>query len=401
MLIKNQKKLLLIVLFVLLVAGFLVTNLLGFAISISFLRNQISSSSLPLTSDNIYSEIQRDIIKPVYISSVMAHNSYIRDWVLDGEADVDRISRYLQEIKRTYDTLTAFFVSEKTRNYYYPDGVLKQVSENKERDIWYFRVREMQDDYELNIDPDMANEDAMTIFINHRVYDYDGNYIGTTGVGLAIHSVSSVVSRYRERFDSNIYFLSQDGRILLRSNDGKDASGYIADEPGFSDIADKILANHEYSSSYTVGGRRIFVNSRFIPELNWYLLVAQHESGTVAHTYKTLFINLAVCAMIVLIVVGLSTLVLNAYQRIMQQQQDELVAGHQQLELRNKELDAALKDVKRLSGLLPICAACKKIRDDKGYWQKIEMYIQEHSDASFTHGICPDCEKRLYPDEDE
>jgi hypothetical protein len=54
--------------------------------------------------------------------------------------------------------------------------------------------------------------------------------------------------------------------------------------------------------------------------------------------------------------------------------------------------------VKSLSGLLPICASCKKIRDDKGYWSQVESYIQKHSDATFTHGICPDCVKKLYPD---
>lgn len=49
-------------------------------------------------------------------------------------------------------------------------------------------------------------------------------------------------------------------------------------------------------------------------------------------------------------------------------------------------------------GLLPICASCKKIRDDKGYWNQIEVYIKEHSNANFSHGICPGCLKRLYPE---
>lgn len=62
------------------------------------------------------------------------------------------------------------------------------------------------------------------------------------------------------------------------------------------------------------------------------------------------------------------------------------------------ELKEALKKVKTLSGLLPICASCKKIRDDKGYWNQIEAYITKHSDADFTHSICPDCAKRLYSD---
>jgi sigma-B regulation protein RsbU (phosphoserine phosphatase) len=62
------------------------------------------------------------------------------------------------------------------------------------------------------------------------------------------------------------------------------------------------------------------------------------------------------------------------------------------------ELRDALASIKRLRGLLPICASCKKIRDDKGYWNQIESYIRDHTEAEFTHGICPECMKKLYPD---
>ena len=62
------------------------------------------------------------------------------------------------------------------------------------------------------------------------------------------------------------------------------------------------------------------------------------------------------------------------------------------------DLQKALAEVKTLSGMLPICSSCKKIRDDKGYWQQIEEYIRDHSEAEFTHGICNDCVEKLYPE---
>ncbi len=61
------------------------------------------------------------------------------------------------------------------------------------------------------------------------------------------------------------------------------------------------------------------------------------------------------------------------------------------------ELQKALNEVKTLRGFIPICASCKKIRDDEGYWQQVEDYISDHSDAVFSHGICQECEKKLYP----
>lgn len=62
------------------------------------------------------------------------------------------------------------------------------------------------------------------------------------------------------------------------------------------------------------------------------------------------------------------------------------------------ELKAALDKVHTLSGLLPICSSCKKIRDDKGYWNQIESYIYEHAEVEFSHGLCPECAKKLYPE---
>jgi len=70
----------------------------------------------------------------------------------------------------------------------------------------------------------------------------------------------------------------------------------------------------------------------------------------------------------------------------------------QALQKEKRKLEEALVQVKTLSGLLPICSSCKKIRDDKGYWNQIESYIRDHSEAEFSHSICPECLKRLYPD---
>jgi hypothetical protein len=64
------------------------------------------------------------------------------------------------------------------------------------------------------------------------------------------------------------------------------------------------------------------------------------------------------------------------------------------------QLQDALSSIKTLRGLLPICASCKKIRDDKGYWNYLEIYIRDHSEATFSHSICPQCKRKVYPPED-
>ena len=69
-----------------------------------------------------------------------------------------------------------------------------------------------------------------------------------------------------------------------------------------------------------------------------------------------------------------------------------------QMEAEQAKLEEAITQVKALSGLIPICSACKKIRDDQGYWNQLESYIHTHSEARFSHGICPDCVHELYPE---
>ncbi len=83
-----------------------------------------------------------------------------------------------------------------------------------------------------------------------------------------------------------------------------------------------------------------------------------------------------------------ATLEIVLYKAKMEKERKQLIS----------ELREALSEVKLLRGFIPICSSCKNIRDDEGYWHRIEAYIQKHSDAEFTHSICPKCARRLYPD---
>lgn len=75
-----------------------------------------------------------------------------------------------------------------------------------------------------------------------------------------------------------------------------------------------------------------------------------------------------------------------------------LMEKRRQLIAEKQQLENALNEIKTLSGLLPICANCKKIRDDEGYWQDVAVYFRDRTDVDFSHGICPDCFEVLYPE---
>jgi hypothetical protein len=396
-----------------LVIGFLATTFASYFVARDTLRIRIRNSELPLTSDNIYSEIQRDLLQPIFISSLMAQDTFLRDWAIAGEKDNEAVIRYLNEIREKYKTVTSFFVSEKTGKYYYYGGILKEVQRSEPRDQWYFRVCQMKDDFEINVDHDMANNDTMTIFVNHKVFDFSGNYIGATGVGLAVTSVKTLIDEYQKRFNRRVFFTDNTGKIVMACSQISGSNENIKNIPGISRIAAKVLASIEpLQSSYDYQGSRVFVNSRFIPQLNWYLLVEQPEQGVLQQIFNAMLINIVLCLLVTLMVIHLFNYTLKIYRKKLDElveqdrelkiinstQAEEIGRQNQELLEKNTSLEDALAKVKKLSGFLPICAGCKKIRDDKGYWNQIEAYIKQHSEAEFSHGICPECAKRLYPE---
>jgi hypothetical protein len=85
-----------------------------------------------------------------------------------------------------------------------------------------------------------------------------------------------------------------------------------------------------------------------------------------------------------------------SYRRAVRSLIEKITLQRDELERANQELRNAARNVRTLRGLIPICASCKRIRDDEGYWRQIETYVRDHSEADFSHGICPACLEKLY-----
>ncbi len=299
----------------LLVSGFLLTSLASYFTSRASLRAEIAQSALPLTSDNIYSEIQRDLLRPIFISSLMASDTFVRDWVLAGETDPEQMTRYLREIQTRYGTFTSFFISEKSRVYYHSTGILKKVHPDEPRDDWYFRVSAMEAPYEINVDPDLANRDALTIFINYRVFDYQGRYIGATGVGLTVNAVKELVETYQRRYKRDIYFVDRRGEVTLRSSHFAEHGNRLQEMEGLAPLVETILTSDIADLKYKRAGETILLNTRYIKEFDWYLLVEQAEAESLHQIFAALLVNLGICGFITVIVLLITNYTINAYQR--------------------------------------------------------------------------------------
>ncbi|MDG4867451.1 sensor domain-containing diguanylate cyclase [Guyparkeria sp. 1SP6A2] len=300
---------------ILLTLGFVATSVIGYFVAEDSLEKQIAEETLPLTSDNIFSEIERDLLRSILISSLMAHDTFVREWVVEGEEDEEAIIRYLAKIQQKYDTTTAFFVSDASRHYYHPDGVLKTVSRADPADGWYFRVQQINEPFEINIDHDTADPTRLSIFVNYRVQDESGEFIGVTGIGLAVETVAGLIESYQRRYGRSIYFMDREGEITLRGS-GYDGPTSIQAQPGLARYATRILTSPSTEFAYErPGDGTVYVNTRLIPELDWFLVVEQRESAANTRLLNTLIVNILLALGVTALVLMIGGWTLRGYQR--------------------------------------------------------------------------------------
>lgn len=313
----NDKFKYIAVLFLLLLSGFLAVSLIGYTVAQRSISAEISDNTLPLISDNIYSEIQHDLLTPILTAAMMAQDTFLRDWVMAGEQDPEAMIRFLKETQEQNGTITAFFVSETSRKYYHPSGILKTISNDDPQDSWYFRVRQMKDDYEINVDWDTADLNSLTVFINYRIVDYDGNYIGTAGVGLAMTRVMELMDSYQKRYGQQVMFVDEVGAVTLHAT-GYEGAKNIREIVGNDVRAARILADSNVSLTFERNGKKIYLNSRMVPEFGWYLLVEQTGSEADVLITRSFILSLSLSLALTLIVLLLASVILGRYQKYLE-----------------------------------------------------------------------------------
>ena len=365
----------LIAIIVLIAGGFLITSLSSFFVSRQNSIDVLVSTELPLASDTIYSEVQRDLIGPQIVSSVMSNDTFVRDWINNGEVDDTKIAAYLTEITNKYDAFTAFLVVDKSTNFYAPSGLVRQVSEQEPRDEWYYRTKQNTELIELNVDPAEAENDQLTIFFNVRMLDQNGEFMAAIGLGLNRDLLNSKLEDYRQKYGHRVHFLNQDGQIFLHEQPELEGM-YIQDIDSLGDIADDLLVIKNGQIRYSDQGRQIIVHVRYIEEIDLILLVEADIGLATESLYQALRWNFLICFVITLIVLAVVLKTLGKYQSRLELlvSKDELtgVSSRQAFnEYYHRQIQAVTDptaDQKQSLCLLLIDIDCfKQINDKKGH----------------------------------
>lgn len=301
-----------------LAGGFVTTSGAAYYASRDTLEHSISEQALPLTGDLIHAGLQKDILYPVFISSMMAQDPLVRNWLADPGAHPPVMQGYLDGIKLKFGTVASFAASDTRRMLYHTYGPPDPIVEGRPQDTWFFRMRSMQGRaYETNVEVDAQYSGQPTLFLNHRVSDRAGKFLGVAGVAITLDTLNQVLARYQARFGRSIYFVSDTGKVVLSSVPLREDERALDTRSGIKDIAPAILNRSVTPTalSYRSGKADVLVNSRYVPELNWYLVVEQNVSGNIVPLTRIFAINFVISFCVTLLVLVITLFTVHRFQR--------------------------------------------------------------------------------------
>lgn len=334
-------------------------------------HDQLKNSSLPLTVDNIYTEIQKHIIEPNLIASMMANDTFMKDWLADQEKDSQKIVRYLDTIQNKYQMFATFLVSEKSKNYYSAAGLLEEVTKENANNSWYFTFKNKPEVHEINIDNNEHMGSSLVMFINHKIFDDEFHMIGATGVGVKTSYINDMLKQFRLQYSFNVYFINAEGDVII-SEQSTNAISNIDDVPELSLIKSDLISKGSQLFEYTRNGEKTLLNRKYIPELDLYLLVEAKMNDFTNKVKETFYFNIIISVLLT----GAITLIVLIYMRSIHGKLNQLADNDPLTRLPNRRcfnrnLERTLLLKKRNKTQLAILFIdlddFKKINDTKGH----------------------------------
>ncbi|WP_320034644.1 sensor domain-containing diguanylate cyclase [Halarcobacter sp.] len=290
MIIKSKYKIVFIIT-TLLIALSVSISVINYVVSLNNAQNQLKNQSLPLSLDNIYTDIQKSIIQPYLVSSLMANDTFVQDWLVNEEKNSDKIIRYLEAIKNKYNMFNAFLVSDKTRNYYTQNGFIETIDETNKNNQWYFQFKNIEEKHEINLDFNEHLSNNMIMFINYKIFDHNYHFLGATGVALKISYIDDLLKSFRLKHKFIVTFFNEDGKIVL-SERNINKHRNINDYKVLKNYKEFILSKKPNTIEYEKEGHKYILNTKYISELNLYLTVEANLDDFTQDVQKVFYLNL-------------------------------------------------------------------------------------------------------------
>ncbi len=334
-------------------------------------RNKTELEKLESMND-IINELQL----PVHISRTMSDNVFLKDWLKNGEKDKDIIFNYLGNMKKSWG-YSAFIASIRTHGYYFSDSTSITITRETPDGEWFFNLLENNITFLSDVGYHYGDVNKPFLYTDVAIQSETGKLLAFVGTAVDLNNIVQALQSYEKEYSEAIHFVNQTGMCILSSS-----SEYI-NTPAKDHIWYQLYNNKNEGKTLKktkrFGLNSVSINKNKLEDLGWTMYI-EHDLTPHYNDLMKLYVWLISIYIILLIISGIILMLMIKRFKI--------------------DLNNAFSKIKRLQGIIPICSVCKKIRDDNGYWSQVERYIRDNSDADLTHGICPDCAKRLYPDID-
>lgn len=308
---------------IVIVLGFLLTSFISYYSNNGIFKKDIEHISR-LTSEGIYHEIDSIFSKPINVSLAMANDNLLKTFLSEEETQGDNeefiatMRDYLFAYKEKYHFDSVFLVSVKTNRYYHFDkGIDRVLTDGNPENEWYYSFLEDSREYSLNIDNDevqLANNE-INIFINCKIFSPNGEVMGVVGVGLGVDTMQEIFRNYEDTFQLRSYLVSNNGILeISTTKTGFEKTVFFAEEV-YKEYKQAILSNTEGTQSYWYdsGGRTGFLLARYVPTLEWFLIIDNDTSALEASLNRQFAISVAVIAIVIGSVLFIITGIIHKY----------------------------------------------------------------------------------------
>lgn len=289
-------------------------SFMNYFVSLESTQKQLQTRSLPLTTDNIYTEIQKHVIEPNLVASMMAEDTFLKEWLIHREESDENIKNYLEAIKNKYGMLTAFVTSQSTQNYYTAKGFVEQMREDNPTNKWYYEFKDSPLKHEINLDYNEHIDNAMIMFINHKIFNTDYHMIGATGVGFKISYIDEMLKKFRLEYLFNVYFINDKGELILYERDFHKIKN-INEVKELHAQKDKIINKAGGVVEIYKDAEKYLVNVKYVSELDLYLIVEAQVSVFTQEVKRIFYINLFVSLLVTLFVTLIILKTISVYNK--------------------------------------------------------------------------------------
>lgn len=270
------------------IIGFIVTALIGYQSNQGIFREDMEQVST-LTSEGIYHQIDSIFTKPINISLTMANDSLLKGFLKgenehqDDPAFIETMRQYLNTYREKYGYDSVFLSSVQTKRYYYFNGLDRDLAPDNPENEWFYQFLEQNAEYTINIDNDEVEGagNEITVFINCRILGTEEETIGVVGVGFRVDFLQSLQKGYEDKFGVKAYLVDDSGLVKIST----DRTGYeekidLFEFCDFSELKDDLLKDTEEPQEvwYHNNDGSGYVISRYVPNLDWYLIVENNTT---------------------------------------------------------------------------------------------------------------------------